>query len=88
MSRYVRFRNFKYLAYPFFLERMVARAAREMKFDLLVSQHAISAVAAGRLKRSLPFAVVMNFPDLLTGFMETWQILACAASAGRGAQTV
>jgi glycosyltransferase involved in cell wall biosynthesis len=72
MSRYARFRNFKYLVYPFFLERMVLRAARETKFDLLVSQHAISAVAAGRLKRKLAVPVVMNFPDLLTGFMETW----------------
>ena len=73
MSRYVRFRNLKYLAYPFFLEHMVAKGAREMKFDLLVSQHAISAVAAGRLKRKLAVPVVMNFPDLLTGFMETWR---------------
>jgi glycosyltransferase involved in cell wall biosynthesis len=73
MSRYVRFRNFKYLAYPFFLERMVAQAARETKFDLLISQHAISAIAAGRLKRKLAVPVVMNFPDLLTGFMETWR---------------
>ena len=72
MSRYARFRNFKYLVYPFFLEHMVVRAARETKFDLLVSQHAISAVAAGRLKRKLAVPVVMNFPDLLTGFMETW----------------
>jgi glycosyltransferase involved in cell wall biosynthesis len=72
MNRYARFRNFKYLVYPFFLERMVVRAARETKFDLLVSQHAISAVAAGRLKRTLAVPVVMNFPDLLTGFMETW----------------
>lgn len=73
MSRYIRFRNFKYLAYPFFLERMVARTARKTKFDLIVSQHAISAVAAGRLKRKLAVPVVMNFPDLLTGFMETWR---------------
>jgi len=72
MNRYARFRNLKYLVYPFFLERMVVRAARETKFDLLVSQHAISAVAAGRLKRKLAVPVVMNFPDLLTGFMETW----------------
>ena len=35
MGRYARFRNVKYLAYPFFLERMVAVAARETKFDLL-----------------------------------------------------
>src|SRR5208282_4124032 len=52
--------------------RMVAEAARTTKFDLLLSQHAISAVAAGRLKRRLNLPVVMNFPDLLTGFMETW----------------
>ena len=72
MDRYVRFRNYKYLAYPFFLERLVAAAARETKFDLIFSQHAISAVAAGKLKRGLGVPVVMNFPDLLTGFMESW----------------
>ena len=72
MGRYAKLRNFKYVAYPFFLERMVAAAAREIKFDLLFSQHAISAVAAGKLKQQLGVPVVMNFPDLLTGFMETW----------------
>jgi glycosyltransferase involved in cell wall biosynthesis len=72
MGRYAKLRNLKYLAYPFFLERMVADAAREIKFDLIFSQHAISAVAAGKLKRKLNLPVVMNFPDLLTGFMETW----------------
>ena len=72
MGRYAKLRNFKYLAYPFFLERMVAAAARETKFDLIFSQHAISAVAAGKLKKKLGVPVVMNFPDLLTGFMETW----------------
>ncbi len=73
MGRYAKFRNLKYLAYPFLLERMVAAAAaRGTKFDLLFSQHAISAVAAGKLKRKLGVTVVMNFPDLLTGFMETW----------------
>ena len=71
MGRYAKLRNFKYLAYPFFLERMV-RADRDKKFDLIFSQHAISAVAAGKLKRQLGLPVVMNFPDLLTGFMETW----------------
>ncbi len=72
MGRYARWRNFKYLAYPFFLRQMVASAARGLKFDLLFSQHAISAVAAGRLRRPLGVPVAMNFPDLLTGFMETW----------------
>jgi glycosyltransferase involved in cell wall biosynthesis len=72
MGRYAKLRNFKYVAYPFFLERLVAAAARGIKFDLLFSQHAISAVAAGKLKRRLKIPVVMNFPDLLTGFMETW----------------
>ncbi len=72
MGRYARLRNVKYLLYPYFLERMVADAARNLKFDLLLSQHAISAVAAGKLKPQLKIPVVMNFPDLLTGFMETW----------------
>jgi len=72
MGRYAKLRNFKYLAYPFFLEAMVAMAARQRKFNLLFSQHAISAVAAGKLKKKLGVPVVMNFPDLLTGFMETW----------------
>jgi len=72
MGRYASLRNFKYLLFPFFLQRMVAKAARTTKFDLLLSQHAISAVAAGKLKKKLGVPVVMNFPDLLTGFMETW----------------
>ncbi len=72
MGRYAKLRNVKYLLYPFFLERMVVDASRQMKFDLLLSQHAISAVAAGKLKRRLNISVFMNFPDLLTGFMETW----------------
>jgi len=71
MGRYAKLRNFKYLAYPFFLERMVA-AEGQGKFDLIFSQHAISAVAAGKLKKRLGLPVLMNFPDLLTGFMETW----------------
>ena len=71
MGRYARLRNFKYLAYPFFLKRLVAATGRG-QFDLIFSQHAISAVAAGQLKRELALPVVMNFPDLLTGFMETW----------------
>lgn len=71
MGRYAKFRNFKYLAYPFFLERMVTAVGRE-QFDLIFSQHAISAVAAGKLKQQFGLPVVMNFPDLLTGFMETW----------------
>jgi glycosyltransferase involved in cell wall biosynthesis len=41
-------------------------------FDLIFSQHAIAAVTAGRLKRSLGAPVVMNFLDYLTAFMETW----------------
>jgi glycosyltransferase involved in cell wall biosynthesis len=72
MGRYAKLRNLKYLAYPFFLQRMVEAAARTIKFDLIFSQHAISAVAAGKLKKQLSVPVVMNFPDLLTGFMETW----------------
>lgn len=72
MGRYAKLRNIKYLSYPFYLERMAAEAARAVKFDLIFSQHAISAVAAGKLKKKSGVPVVMNFPDLLTGFMETW----------------
>jgi glycosyltransferase involved in cell wall biosynthesis len=72
MGRYARFRNFKYLAYPFCLRRLVERAARDAKFDVILSQHAISAVAAGHVGQRLRVPVVMNFLDYLTGFMETW----------------
>lgn len=72
MGRYAKLRNFKYLLYPTFLRRLVQRVARETKFDLVFSQHAISAVAAGQLKGALKTKVVMNFLDYLTAFMETW----------------
>ncbi len=72
MGRYTAFRNFKYLLYPRELERMVATAAESKRFELIVSQHTISAVAAGRLRAQLKVPVVMNFLDFLTGFMETW----------------
>ncbi len=70
MGRYAALRNFKYLAYPFFLQRMVERSGQ--KFDLIFAQHAIAAVSAGRLKKSLGIPTVMNFLDYLTAFMETW----------------
>jgi glycosyltransferase involved in cell wall biosynthesis len=72
MGRYTSLRNFKYLLYPTFLARLVERTARSTPFDCVVSQHAISAVAAGLLKRQLQVPVVTNFLDYLTGFMETW----------------
>jgi glycosyltransferase involved in cell wall biosynthesis len=72
MGRYTSLRNFKYLAYPIFLQRLVERVAKTTRFDAVLSQHAISAVAAGRLKQRLRVPVVMNFLDYLTGFMETW----------------
>lgn len=72
MGRYTKLRNFKYLLYPSFLQRMVERAAKEIKFDAILSQHAISAVAAGGLKKSLGIPVFMNFLDYLTAFLETW----------------
>src|SRR4030095_17051568 len=42
MNRYTSLRNFKYLAYPLFLGRMVEAAARTVKFELIFSQHPIS----------------------------------------------
>ena len=81
MGRYAKFRNFKYLAYPFFLQRLVEKHARQVKFDIVFSQHAISAVTAGRLKRNLDCKVVMNFLDYLTAFMETWSSPRAAVNA-------
>jgi glycosyltransferase involved in cell wall biosynthesis len=72
MGRYTALRNFKYLLYPRAIQSLVEEEARQTPFDLVFSQHAISAVAAGRLKESLGAPVVMNFLDYLTGFMETW----------------
>jgi len=72
MNRHTRLRSLKYLAYPGALRRLVRRAARDISFDVLLSQHAISAVAAGRLKTDLGVPVVMNFLDFLSGFMESW----------------
>jgi glycosyltransferase involved in cell wall biosynthesis len=72
MGRYTSFRNLKYLLYPRQLVKMVTTTAEGLPFDLIVAQHTISAVAAGRLRASLKVPVVMNFLDFLTGFMETW----------------
>ncbi|MDA1275945.1 MAG: glycosyltransferase family 4 protein [Verrucomicrobia bacterium] len=72
MGRYARLRNLKYLLFPFFLSRLVESWARKHTFDLILSQHAIAAVAAGKLKRKLGIPVIMNFLDYLTAFMETW----------------
>ena len=72
MGRYTNLRSLKYLAYPRVLRKMVLKAATEIEFDAIFSQHAISAVAAGKLKSDLNLPVVMNFLDYLTGFMESW----------------
>ena len=72
MGRYTRLRSLKYLAYPGGLRRLVRRTARDISFDAILSQHAISAVAAGKLKADLGVPIVMNFLDFLTGFMESW----------------
>jgi glycosyltransferase involved in cell wall biosynthesis len=74
MGRYAALRNFKYLLFPFFLQSLVQKTARQSKFDLVFSQHAIAAVTAGRLKKTLGCKVVMNFLDYLTAFMETWPV--------------
>lgn len=79
MGRYARARNLKYLLYPGALAQLVRSVMAEcqaadpgFRFDLLLAQHTISAVAAGRLKRDLDVPIVFNFLDYLTGFMETW----------------
>lgn len=73
MGRTTRWRTPKYLAYPTALGRLVSKwiAAGE-RFDLLLAQHSISAVAAGALKRRHGIPIALNLLDCLTGFMETW----------------
>jgi glycosyltransferase involved in cell wall biosynthesis len=72
MGRNTSLRNLKYLAYPFFLKRLVQKTAREVKFDLLLAQHAIACAAAGSLRQPLNCAVAMNFLDYLTGYFDSW----------------
>ena len=80
MGRYTALRNLKYLAYPVALAWHAERTLRRWRrsrdaafgFDAVLSQHTISAVAAGLLGRRWRVPVVFNFLDYLTGFMETW----------------
>lgn len=72
MGRYTRLRTPKYLLYPGALARWVAATALATPFDGLIAQHAISSVAAARLKRRLKVPVILNFLDHLTGFMAAW----------------
>lgn len=79
MGRYARFRNLKYLLYPSRLEKQVFQTERSLRsesgaasFDLILAQHTIAAVAAGRLRRCLAIPTVLNYLDFLTGFLETW----------------
>src|SRR4051812_15965743 len=53
MGRYTSFRSAKYLLYPAAIQQLVEAAAVQTPFDLVFSQHAVSAVAAGRLKQRL-----------------------------------
>ncbi len=72
MGRYTSLRSLKYLAYPLFLEQLVRKTTRSVKFDVLLAQHAIACVAAGRLRQQLNCAVAMNFLDYLTGYFDSW----------------
>jgi glycosyltransferase involved in cell wall biosynthesis len=80
MGRYTPYRNLKYLVYPLALARHADRTlkslrrsvAPEFRFDAILSQHTISAVAAGLLRSRWKVPIILNFLDYLTGFMETW----------------
>lgn len=73
MGRTTPLRTPKYLAYPIALSRQIARMlASGHHVDVLVAQHAIAAVAAGRLGRRFRIPTVFNLLDCLTGFLETW----------------
>ena len=80
MGRYTPWRNLKYLLYPPALASHADRTLRglrrssgpDFRFDAILSQHTISAVAAGLLRRRWKVPIILNFLDYLTGFMETW----------------
>lgn len=80
MGRYTPHRNLKYLLYPAALARHADRTLQalrreadgDFRFDAILSQHTISAVAAGLLGRRWRVPIILNFLDYLTGFMETW----------------
>jgi glycosyltransferase involved in cell wall biosynthesis len=73
MGRYTKLREPKYLAYPWFLARHVARTVGDGKRpDLWFAQHTISSVAAWRLRKRFGGVLALNFLDYLTGFMESW----------------
>lgn len=73
MGRTTSLRTPKYLAYPLALDRLVRRHLEAgERYDVVLAQHSISAVAAGRLKRRYGLPVVLNLLDCLTGFLETW----------------
>ena len=80
MGRYTPHRNLKYLLYPLALAQHADKTLKflrqstvpEFRFDVLLSQHTISAVAAGLLRGRWKVPIVLNFLDYLTGFMETW----------------
>ena len=73
MGRTTPWRTPKYLAYPTALRRLVSKTiAAGERYDLLIAQHSISAVAAGALKRRHGIPIALNLLDCLTGFMETW----------------
>lgn len=73
MGRTTPLRTPKYLAYPRALAGWVEGEIRSgTRFDLLVAQHSIAAVAAGRLKRRTGIPIALNLLDCLTGFLETW----------------
>ena len=74
MGRYTKLRTAKYLLYPSRLASLVEETAGGRPYDFIFTQHAIAAVAAGRLKKKWGVPVVMNFLDYLTGFMETWPV--------------
>ncbi len=76
MGRYTRLRNFKYLMFPSQLTQMMRdRMQSGLEYDVIWGQHSISCVAAGRMRRKTSpdrTRIVMNYLDLLTGFMENW----------------
>ena len=72
MGRYTSLRTPKYLLYPWGIKALAQHSFRERPWDVAITQHAISSVAGGWLRKSTNRPLVMNFLDFLTGFMASW----------------
>ena len=70
MERRTRLRTLKYLAFPVLIERHLETRHAADPLSVVLAQHSISGVAAGRFGRRRAVPVVLNYLDCLTGYLD------------------